>query len=112
MGKTTLPGVTYDAVNEEMGNSSAAAAREPVVVDLSGGTVVQVGGAPSAPAKAPTPNAIVTRAQLEAARASGSWTHDDPSTALWLNSTFAAKNVDADTLTATLALHGVVVSAS
>ena len=105
MGKTTLPGVTHDAINEEIGDSSAAAAREPVVVDLSGGTVVQVGGTPSAPA----PNAIVTRAAFEAARESGTWTHDNPSTALWLNSTFAAKNVDADTLTATLALHGVVV---
>lgn len=105
MGKTTLPGVTHDAVNEEIGNSSAAAAREPVVVDLPGGTVVHVDGA----TPAPTPNAILTRAAFDAARESGTWTHDNPSTALWLNSTFAAKNVDADTLMASLALHGVVV---
>jgi len=63
----------------------------------------------TAPPAKPAPNAIVTRAAFEAARTSGTWTHDDPSTALWLNSTFAAKGVDADALTASLALHGVVV---
>lgn len=77
--------------------TEAAAAAEP-------GTQAE-----TAPPKKPTPNAIVTRAAFEAARESGTWTHDNPSTALWLNSTFAAKGVDADALTATLSLHGVVV---
>ncbi len=88
-------------------DESPSPAETPAAVsDAASESVAQAETAP--PAK-PAPNAIVTRAAFEAARTSGTWMHDDPSTALWLNSTFPAKNVDADTLTATLALHGVVV---
>lgn len=59
--------------------------------------------------KKPAPNAIVTRAQCDAARESGAWTHDDASTALWLNSTVAAKGQSAEALAETLALYGVDV---
>lgn len=59
--------------------------------------------------KKPAPNAIVTRAQCDAARESGTWTHDDASTALWLNSTVAAKGQSAEAVAETLALYGVEV---
>lgn len=69
--------------------------------------------APSAEAtatpKEPQPNAIVTRAQCDAARESGTWTHENASTALWLNSTVAAKGATHDDLASTLALYGVKV---
>lgn len=69
--------------------------------------------APSAEAaaetKKPAPNAIVTRAQCDAARETGTWKHDNASTALWLNSTVAAKGLSAEALAETLALYGVEV---
>lgn len=64
--------------------------------------------APATP-KEPQPNAIVTRAQCDAARESGTWTHENASTALWLNSTVAAKGATHDDLASTLALYGVKV---
>lgn len=63
----------------------------------------------AAEATKPAPNAIVTRAQCDAARETGTWKHDDASTALWLNSTVAAKGLSAEALAETLALYGVEV---
>lgn len=59
--------------------------------------------------KEPQPNAIVTRAQCDAARETGTWKHDNASTALWLNSTVAAKGLSAEALAETLAVYGVDV---
>jgi hypothetical protein len=56
------------------------------------------------------PNATVTVKQLRAAVESGRWTHDEPGTALWLNTSFSPKGREPSELIAELAAHGVVCS--
>ena len=102
---------TIPSIDDTPSTESSAAAAAPVVVDLPGGTLNVVAPTPEAATEAtkPAPNAIVTRAQCDAARETGTWKHDDASTALWLNSTVAAKGQSAEALAETLALYGVEV---
>ena len=58
----------------------------------------------------PPPNATVTARALAAAVKDGTWAHDDPSTQLWLNTTFSPGAHTVDTLRFVLAVHGVAVS--
>lgn len=59
--------------------------------------------AATAPAMTLPPEAV------EAAITSGRWAHDVPSSALWLNTAFPPTGHDAASLTALLAVHGVMV---
>ena len=57
----------------------------------------------------PAPNAIVSTAQLTAAMQAKAWTHDEPGTALWLNTSFPPAGKTVEALRAELAAHGVDV---
>ena len=102
---------TLHSSDDTPSTESSAAAAAPVVLDLPGGTLNDVAPTPGATAEAkkPAPNAIVTRAQCDAARETGTWKHDNASTALWLNSTVATKGLSAEALAETLAVYGVEV---
>lgn len=68
--------------------------------------------APAAVVEAPTPpapNAIVSAAQLTAAIQAKRWTHDEPGTALWLNTSFPPAGKTVEALRAELVAHGVEV---
>ena len=55
------------------------------------------------------PNATVTGAQVVAALESGRWSHDDPNTALWLNTSFAPAGREMVAVILDLNAHGVYV---
>ena len=57
----------------------------------------------------PAPHAIVSSASVDAAIKAGTWSHDNPSTQLWLNSAFAPAKRVRDELVADLAAHGIEV---
>ena len=71
-----------------------------------GGAVIAPTGYQIDPA---APNAIVTAAQLADAVKTGRWRHEVPDTTLWLNTSFPPIGHTAESLTAVLNAHGVVV---
>jgi len=60
-------------------------------------------------AKKLLPHATVTSAAVDAAIKTGAWTHDDPSTQLWLNSAFIPAKRERGELMADLKAHGIAV---
>jgi hypothetical protein len=58
----------------------------------------------------PAPNATVTVKQLRDAIKAGRWEHDDPTTALWLNTSFPPAGREAAELIVELTAHGIACS--
>lgn len=58
----------------------------------------------------PAPNATVTVKQLRDAIESGRWAHDEPTTALWLNTSFPPAGREAAELIVELTAHGIACS--
>jgi hypothetical protein len=56
------------------------------------------------------PNATVTVKQLRDAIDSGRWEHDQPTTALWLNTSFPPAGREASELIVELTAHGIACS--
>lgn len=53
------------------------------------------------------PNATVTIKQLRAAVEAGRWSHEEPTTALWLNTSFPPAGREASELVVDLTAHGI-----
>jgi hypothetical protein len=58
----------------------------------------------------PEPNATVTVKQLRDAIESGRWAHDEPTTALWLNTSFPPAGREASEMIVELTAHGIACS--
>jgi hypothetical protein len=58
----------------------------------------------------PEPNATVTVKQLRDAIDSGRWEHDEPTTALWLNTSFPPAGREASEMIVELTAHGIACS--
>ncbi|MFN9087358.1 MAG: hypothetical protein ACK6DP_12415 [Gemmatimonas sp.] len=57
----------------------------------------------------PAPNATVAVDQVEAAIATGRWTHEVPGTELWLNTSFPPQGRDLDAFVKELESYGIAV---
>ena len=60
--------------------------------------------------KKPEPNATVTLDSVFAAIAAKRWEHDEPTTALWLNTSFPPAGREASELIVELTAHGIACS--